>query len=265
MVDCWLPYGETEVYVSVEMDYLLGIAKPSNVEPEKSPSEIIVDALAEPIGSRLEELLGRQTTVAIAVENYSSPNAVVQTLREVVKSLVELIIPRDRITIIIGNGDHERNKSPIIDAIKESADLGNIRVVVHSRDTAGLVDLGATNRGTPVKINGMYHDASLKIAVGETRLDQYMGFSGAHNAVVPGISSLETIKENLTLSPAFFKKHGAALKGAELTISFGDTPSAKTMTIIRRGGSGGRCTNIEWDLTGCHHGLRGLSWFYRPS
>ena len=199
MVDCWLPYGETEVYVSVEMDYLLGIAEPSKVEPEKSPSEIIVDALAEPTGSSLEELLAHETTVAIAVENYSSPNAVVQTLRELVKSLVELIIPRDRITIIIGNGDHGRNKSPIIDAIKESADLGNINVVVHSRDTAGLVDLGATIRGTPVKINGTYHKATLKIAVGETRLDPYMGFSGAHNAVVPGIASLETIKENRKL------------------------------------------------------------------
>ena len=199
MVDCWLPYGETEVYVSVEMDYLLGIAAPSKVEPEKSSSEIIADALADPIGGKLEELLGRETTVAIAVENYSSPNAVVQTLRELVKSLVELIIPRDRIIIVIGNGDHGRNKSPIIDAIKESSELGNIPIVVHSRDTAGLVDLGATNRGTPVKINGRYHGASLKIAVGETRLDQYMGFSGAHNAVVPGIASLETIKENRKL------------------------------------------------------------------
>ena len=199
MVDCWLPYGDTEVYVSVEMDFLLGIAEPSKVEPEKSPSEIIVDALAEPIGSSLEELLGREATVAIAVENYSCPNAVVQTLRELVKSLVELIIPRDRITIIIGNGDHERNKSPIIDAINKSADLGNIQVVVHSRDTAGLVDLGTTNRGTPVKVNGRYHSASLKIAVGETRLDQYMGFSGAHNAVVSGIASLETIKESRKL------------------------------------------------------------------
>jgi len=199
MVDCWLPYGDTEVYVSVEMDYLLGIAEPSKVVPEKPSSEIIVDALAEPIGSKLEELLGQGTTVAIAVENYSSPNAVVHAIRELVKSLVELIIPRDRITIIIGNGDHGRNKSPIIDAINESSDLRNIRIVVHSRDTSDLVDLGATNRGTPVRVNGRYHSATFKIAVGETRLDQYMGFSGAHNAVVPGVASLETIKENRKL------------------------------------------------------------------
>jgi hypothetical protein len=78
MVDCWLPYGETEVYVSVEMDFLLGVAEQARVEPEKTPSEIIADAIT---GSKLEALLGRETIVAIAVENYSSPNDVVQTLR----------------------------------------------------------------------------------------------------------------------------------------------------------------------------------------
>lgn len=190
MVDCWLPYGETEVYVSVEMDFLLGIVEQSRVEPQKSPLEVIAEAIAE---SKLEELLDHGATVAIAVENYSSPNAVVQTLKELVKSLVELIIPRDRITFIIGNGDHAKNSSPVIDAIKNSSDLSSIRIVEHNRDTSDLVDLGLTNRGTPVQVNGSYHGATLKIAVGETRLDQYMGFSGAHNAVVPGLSSIETI------------------------------------------------------------------------
>ncbi len=196
MVDCWLPYGETEVYVSVEMDYLLGIAEQSRVDPEKPSSEIVAEAIAD---SKLEELLGPETTVAIAVENYSSPNAVVLTLKELVKSLVELIVPKDRITIIIGNGDHAKNSSPVIDAIKKSSDLNSIHIVEHNRDTSDTVDLGSTNRGTPVQINGSYHGATLKIAVGETRLDQYMGFSGAHNAVVPGCASLETIKGNKKL------------------------------------------------------------------
>jgi nickel-dependent lactate racemase len=190
MVDCWLPYGETEVYVSVEMDYLLGIAEQTRVDPQKPPSEIVAETIAD---SALEELLEHGATVAIAVENYSSPNAVVQTLKELVKSLVELIIPKDRITFIIGNGEHAKNSSPVIDAIKNASELNSIRIVEHNRDTSDLVDLGPTNRGTPVQVNGAYFNATLKIAVGETRLDQYMGFSGAHNAVVPGVSSIETI------------------------------------------------------------------------
>jgi lactate racemase len=196
MVDCWLPYGETEVYVSVEMDYLLGIAEQSRVDSEKPPSEIVAEVIAE---SKLGELLGGETTVAIAVENYSSPKAMTQTLKEIVKTLVELIVPKERITIIIGNGEHTKNSSPVIDAIKDSSDLSSVRILEHNRDSSDIVELGSTNRGTLVQVNTSYHGASLKIAVGETRLDQYMGFSGAHNAVVPGISSLETITGNRKL------------------------------------------------------------------
>lgn len=196
MVDCWLPYGDTEVYVSVEMDYLLGIAEPQKVEPEKPQSEIIVDSLTEPVGVSLDDLVGNNTTVAIAVDNYADPNAVILTLKELVRALVERIVPRDRITIVVGNSENGGNSSLMRKALSDSPDLVNILIVEHSRDTSDLVDLGRTNRGTPVRVNGVFYGASLKIAVGETRIDQYLGYSGAHNAVVPGASSLETIVEN---------------------------------------------------------------------
>ncbi len=195
MVDCWLPYGETEVYVSVEMEQLLGIAAPMVIAPEKTASEILSDAFMEPVGEKLEDLLGQETTVAVAVDIYSSPQAVVYALRELVKNLVELIIPRDRITIILGNSENEKNRSKVRKAIEDSSDLRNITLIDHTRSTGGLVEVGSTHRGTPIKVNPAYHNASLKIAIGETRVDQYAGFSGAHSAVVPGISSHETLVE----------------------------------------------------------------------
>lgn len=196
MVDCWLPYGETEVYVSVEMEQLLGIAEPSNTNPEKPGSEILSEAFTEPVGKKLEELLKQETTVAIAVDNYANPQAVVQALRELVRNLVELIIPRDRLTIILGNSENDKNRSKIRKAIEETSDLKNISIIEHNLTTSNLVDLGSTNRGTPVKVNSRYHEASLKIAIGETKVDQYTGFRGAHSAVVPGISSAETLVDS---------------------------------------------------------------------
>lgn len=196
MVDCWLPYGETEVYVSVEMEQLLGIAEPQNIDAEKPSSEILSEAFAEPVGKKLEELLKQETTVAIAVDNYANPNAVVLTLRELVRNLVELIIPSDSLTIILGNSENERNRSKLRAAIENSSDLKNITLIDHNHTTSNLVDIGITHRGTPVKVNAHYHAASLKIAVGETRVDQYMGFSGAHSAVIPGLASAETVIEN---------------------------------------------------------------------
>ena len=196
MVDCWLPYGETEVYVSVEMEQLLGIAEPQKINPEKPGSEILSEAFTAPLGKTLEELLTQETTVAIAVDNYASPHAVVLTLRELVRNLVELIIPRDRLTIILGNGENDKNKSKLRAAIEDTSDLKNITIIDHNNNTSNLVDVGTTHRGTPVKVNSQYHAASLKIAIGETRVNQYTGFSGAHSAVIPGMASAETIIEN---------------------------------------------------------------------
>jgi nickel-dependent lactate racemase len=196
MVDCWLPYGETEVYVSVEMDQLLGILEPETTSPEKPSTEILSEAIVNPVGKKLEELLTKETTVAIAVDNYASPNAVVQALRELVRNLVELIIPRDRITIILGNSENDKNRSKIRKAIEDASDLRNVTLLDHNHTTSNVVELGTTHRGTPVKINSTYNSASLKIALGETRVDQYTGFSGAHSAVVPGLASGETVIEN---------------------------------------------------------------------
>ena len=195
MVDCWLPYGNTEVYVSVEMENLLGIADMKKVEPEKTQVEIIMDAILDPNGKPLEELVQPGIDVAIAVDIYLSPQAIIQTLNEIIKILIELIVPKDRITIILGNGESEKENITLRDAIRDSSELRDITLIDHNRSTTNIVDLGKTNRGTLVEINNVYHSAKLKIAVGETRIDHLAGYTGAHNSIIPGLASSNTIKD----------------------------------------------------------------------
>ncbi|MFC1802707.1 lactate racemase domain-containing protein [Thermoproteota archaeon] len=195
MVDCWLPYGDTEVYVSVEIENLLGIAELKLVEPEKTAVEIISDTLIEPSGKTIEELLTPGVKVAIAVDIYSHPYAVTQALTELTKTLMDLIVPRDRIAIIVGNGENEKENSRLKEAITKVPELRNIMLIDHNRNTSELTNLGETHRGTPVEINKRYQEATLKIAIGETRVDPLTGYAGAHSAVVPGLASSETIKE----------------------------------------------------------------------
>ena len=195
MVDCWLPYGDTEVYVSVELESLLGIAEMKQIEPEKTSVEIITDALMEPSGKTLEELIQPGTDVAIAVDIYSNPQAVAQVLNELVKVLVEFIIPKERITIILGNGESDKENTAIKDAINNEAELRNIRLIDHNRNTSNLIELGETHKGTPIELNATYQNAKLKIAIGETRIDPLTGYAGAHSAVIPGLASIKTIQE----------------------------------------------------------------------
>ena len=197
LTDCWLPYGETEIYVSVELSNLLKmLGHHAEGEPIRLQEEILrgIDA---PVGSApLEEIVRPDCRVAVAVEGSMDPGHAVQVLSQLVRQLIEMIVPSDRITLIIGDCERENSGSRLLDEIRKAHELSNVSVVDHVRSTSNLVEAGATHRGTPVNVNRLYAEATVKIAVGETRLDHLCGFSGAHCAVVPGVCSPLTLMEN---------------------------------------------------------------------
>ena len=196
MVDCWLPYGETEVYVSVDMDNLIEILAPSKDQEPRQVEEEIARALDEPSGaSSLDEQVKPDCSVAIAVNGSMTPALASRAVSSIVKRLVELIVPRDRITIVVGNGEREGETTPLTRAMRETDGLSQVRLVNHTKAISNLGDAGKTGGGTTVRVNRDYLEATLKIAVGETRLDIHSGFSGVQNAILPGISSLQTIQE----------------------------------------------------------------------
>jgi lactate racemase len=195
MVDCWLPYGDTEVYASVELENLLNLTEIKNVEPNRTSLELLMDVLLEPSGKSLEELVEPGVDVAIALDIFSNPQIIVQSLSEIVKILVELIVPKDRITLFLGNGESDKENKLLRDAIKDTPNLRDINLVDHNRNTSNIIELGHTHQGTTVEINTKYHSATLKIAIGETRIDPLTGFAGAHSSIVPGLSSGKTISE----------------------------------------------------------------------
>lgn len=197
MVDCWVPYGETQIYVAVDIEHLLGIAEPQNRVPDRSSQQIIEEALLEPYGGRtIESYIEPGCTVSIALEGTIPPNLATILLSTIVKQLVEQIVPKERITILIGNGVSSNSYPKLLETLNSNDEISGVNIIEHTRDTRNLVDIGITNQGTPVKMNSKYYDASLKIAIGRTQIDPYTGFSGAYSAIVPGISSMETVLEN---------------------------------------------------------------------
>ena len=196
MVDCWLPYGETEVYVSVDMDNLIEVLDPKTEHEPRQIAEEMARALDEPSGAAaLDEQVKPDCRVAIAVDGSMTPSLASQAVSAIVKRLVELIVPRDRITVVVGNGERESATTRLIDVVRETDGLSQVRLVNHTKSSSHLGDAGKTGGGTAVQVNRDYFEATLKIAVGETRLDSHSGFTGAQNAVLPGIASLQTIQE----------------------------------------------------------------------
>ena len=200
MVECWLPYGNTEVYVTVDIKDLLSIAEPARVDPHQHPREIVAKTVSEPRGSKkLEELVGPDCTVAIAVEGTTTPSNAVAVLAPIVTQLVNLIVPRDKITVIVANGVRDRSGKELIKALKASDDLKSVNLVEHTHATTNLSNLGETHQKTPVAVNKTYVEAKIKIAVGEVEVDGYTGFTGAHTAIVPGLASPTTVETHRKL------------------------------------------------------------------
>jgi nickel-dependent lactate racemase len=195
MVECWLPYGHTEVYVTIDIRELLSVAEPARQEPQLHPKEVVSKALLEPRGSKkLEELVGPGCTVAIAVEGTTRPINAIAVLTPIVTQLVNLIVPKEKINVIVANGIRGRSNKDLIKALKTSEELKGINLVEHTRSTTDLSNRGETRQKTPLLINKVYADANLKIAVGEVEVDSYTGFRGAHTAIIPGLASPSTVE-----------------------------------------------------------------------
>jgi nickel-dependent lactate racemase len=199
LVDCWLPYGETEVYVSVELENHL-----ETLIPQKNPREEKIEikneiqtALVNPTGGLLlSELVKPNSSVSIAIDGSMDPILAINGLEAITSRLVELKVPRERVTIILGNGFRENTGGAILSTIRNNSSLNQITLVNNTRNSSNYVDLGNTSRGTPVIVRREYIDASIKIAIGQTQIDPHTGFNGAFSAILPGISSIKTIEAN---------------------------------------------------------------------
>jgi nickel-dependent lactate racemase len=197
LVDCWLPYGNTEIYVTVEIDNLLKFFESDEPEKPKQFSDEILKALDEPIASpTLDKLIKQDPKVAIAIDGTITPQYASQAVGSILKQLVELIVPGDRVTIVLGDVMRETDNKDLLDAIRQTSGLSSTKIIDHIWYSSNLLEMGSTHSGTPVLVDREYAEANLRIAIGETRLDSHTGFNGAHAAVIPGISSPQTLLEN---------------------------------------------------------------------
>jgi len=250
MTDCWLPYGGTEVYVTVEMENLIKILEPRKREETTQFTAALMAALDEPAGAMtLGELVKPDCRVAIAVDGSMRPHYAVQALTALVKQLVELIVPSDRITIVLGNCEREGGSGGLQDALKAEPNLSQVKVVNHVRSSGGLEELGVTHGSTPIQLNRDYVNATLRIAVGETRADPVYGFSGAHNAVVPGASSQKTLTENRrnyfrgTITPGVIELNpvkedaveAARVAGIDFAVNISVNPAGASLGVFAGG------------------------------
>ena len=192
------PYGKETWSMELPDDRLNGVLVSNlhHYHTQKSQSELVEEALANPIGTPLLSELssGKKNVVLIASDHTRPvPSKVIvpPMLREIRKGN-----PDANITILIATGCHRSmSQEEIID--KFGAEIANSEtIVVHDCDHSPLIKIGTLPSGGECIINKLAVEADLLVAEGFIEPHFFAGFSGGRKSVLPGIASRTTVLAN---------------------------------------------------------------------
>ncbi|MCP4578916.1 MAG: nickel-dependent lactate racemase [Deltaproteobacteria bacterium] len=188
-----LLYGENGVDLKLPMGIPSLEMKPLNPDPD--PQQAIAAALDAPIGSKpLRELIHGKKTACVVISDFTRPVPNKTILPPLLRTLESGGIDPQNITILIATGMHRPNLGKELEALVGRDIMDRYPIKNHycrNSETYRKID---KIEGAPIEINTCYLDADLKILTGLIEPHFYAGYSGGRKAILPGISSFETMK-----------------------------------------------------------------------
>lgn len=201
------PYPEMSP-IDVPEKNLLGIFSPSILKIQETEEEIIERAFSQPIGSNpLSQILTGCKSVLIIVDDYTRTTPVKKILPRLFEEMERGGVKPACIKILIGLGTHRpMTEDEIIKKFGEDIPK-RYRIFNHTWwDRSQLINLGETERGTPIFVNRMVQEVDFILGIGQIVPHRVSGFSGGGNIIQPGICGEETTGRTHWLS-AQFKGH----------------------------------------------------------
>lgn len=198
-------YGNTSVSIPVDESQVIGVIEGNDTMPLSNISGALMDAIDNPIDSApLSEVAAKASSIAIIVSDMTR-----YWMRQdlIVPLIVDYLVEKcgksyEDLTIVIATGTHVGGSEEDLRTLVTSPVFDKVRTINHDCRDKNLVYLGTTSYGTPVSINKEAADADLVICLGAATYHVMAGFGGGRKSILPGISSLETIKHNHAYSLA---------------------------------------------------------------
>lgn len=194
-----LPYGTGEISAQVEESQLLGIVQSQleEYEAEKSPKELLCQAMENPIGtSRLEKLAKGKKKVVVLCSDHTRPVPSKLILPPMLGA-IRRGNPQAEITLLIATGCHRgTTRQELVNKLGEEM-AEKEHILIH--DCAAeedMADLGILPSGGRLRINKAAVEADLLVAEGFIEPHFFAGFSGGRKSVLPGIAARETVYAN---------------------------------------------------------------------
>jgi len=191
--------GSGYVDVSVPEENFLGMIAKDVPSTGMTEEQVILDALAHPIGSpRLKEIVKPGNTVCIVISDVTRAwQRMSVYLPFIVKELNEAGVQDKDIRFLSALGYHRKHTPEEHAKLLGPEMLDRFQIIDHDcLDKDNLVRMGTTSRGTPVIINRIAAESDHLVLTGCCTYHPWVGWGGGRKSILPGISSIESIQAN---------------------------------------------------------------------
>jgi lactate racemase len=189
-----LPYGRTLIEGSLRADALCDFLTPRPAAPLSELAEEVRRAVAGPVaGAALEDFLRHGDKVALIVSDITRYSGAELFLPLVLDQINQAGVPDRDLTIVFATGIHRPMTSTEQRRLVGEEVAGRVALENHDpRDENLLCLLGATRRGTPVRINRRVAEADKVVLTGTIGFHYLAGFGGGRKSILPGVSAYES-------------------------------------------------------------------------
>ena len=193
------PFGRKELELEVEAERLNGVllSRAHHFKAEKSESEIVKEAMANPIGSQhLSELARGKKNIVIISSDHTRPVPSHITMPILLDELKKTAAEAE-ITILVATGFHRASTEAELRDKYGDEIFESVNIEMHdSRDQSQMVNIGKLPSGGEMILNKTAVEADLLVAEGFIEPHFFAGFSGGRKSVLPGVASKTTVLAN---------------------------------------------------------------------
>lgn len=191
-----LDYGRNGLEVDLPDDRVVQALGYRQTEPLTEVDASIHQVLTEPTNSPpLSEVARGRRDACVVISDFTRPVPNEAILTQVLGTLEEAGIPREKILILNATGLHRPNEGEELVEMVGQEIVDRYRIENHHGQ---ILDehayLGESPRGVPIWIDKRYVEADLKITTGLIEPHLMAGYSGGRKLICPGLAALETVR-----------------------------------------------------------------------
>ncbi len=195
-----LSYGKTGHIIELPDRYQIDLIEPKQTECVDDQYKSIIDSLEKPYNCRpLKEIAESRNKIGIIFSDITRATP----YHIIIPALLDELghIPRENIIFFCANGTHRLVTEGELVKILGKDIVKNYRIVQNEANDPDLHEyVGTTSSGNKIFLNQEVLKCTIKILTGFIEPHLFAGFSGGGKALIPGMSFLDTIKFNHSIS-----------------------------------------------------------------